>query len=79
MSTQERTDYLPAALTRLLLTTPDVSLDEIMEDLESFFSGAADVDEVARELAALELAGSITSYSVKGILYYTDDDEDGDA
>lgn len=75
MSTQERTDYLPAALTSLLVATPDVSLEEIMEDLGEFYSGAADVDEVARELAALELAGSVTSYSVKGILYYTDADE----
>jgi hypothetical protein len=70
----DRTDYLPAALTKLLLETPDVSLEEVMTDLEVYYAGKADVAEVAHELAALELAGSITSYNANGIIYYKDAD-----
>jgi hypothetical protein len=70
----QKTDYLPAALTRLLLETPDVSLEEIMADLDAYYVGSADVAEVAHELAALEVAGSVEGYDVNGTIYYRDAD-----
>lgn len=73
-----RTNYLPAAITRAILATNDVSLTEIVDELPQFFVGSATDEEVERELSALVRGGSIESYEVGGVTYYCGEDGDRD-
>lgn len=72
--TTKRTDYLAAALSRLLIDKGSMSASEIAAELDDYYTGPIDPVEIELELDLLMAAGSVESFVDDGVVFFMDED-----
>lgn len=70
-----KTDYLAAAICRVLYDAGACDIDEIVAQLEDHYEGEATKADVLAELRALEAAESVEVINYEGTLTYQNADE----
>lgn len=70
----KRTDYLAAALSRLLIDKGNMSAEEIAAELDEYYDGPIELDAIERELRGLMTTGCVESFVDGGVEFFMDED-----